>query len=67
MAGHKKGSAMAGSKYDNWCCQYGTHAPKAVSICKQQNGKNNGTVAAKGSQESVKDNLARFDSLPVPL
>lgn len=38
-AGHKAGTALHGSKYDNWCCQYSTHAPKAVSICIQQGGK----------------------------
>lgn len=38
-AGHKEGSALHGSKYDNWCSKYSTIANKAVSICLQQNGK----------------------------
>ena len=38
-AGHKKGSALCGSKYDNWCCKYSNHAPRAVSICIQMTGK----------------------------
>lgn len=38
-AGHPKGSALAGSKYDNWCCRFGTHAPKAVSVCIAQGEK----------------------------
>ena len=32
-AGHPQGTALAGSKYDNWCCKFGTHAPKAVPVC----------------------------------
>jgi len=38
-AGHHEGTALHGSKYDNWCCKYGKHAPKAVSICITQGGK----------------------------
>ena len=40
-AGHPKGSALAGSKYDNWCCRFGTHAPKAVSVCITQGENRN--------------------------
>lgn len=25
--------------YNNWCCKYGKHAPKAVSHCKISGGK----------------------------
>jgi len=35
-AGHKEGTALHNSKYDNWCCHYSNHAPKVVSICIQQ-------------------------------
>lgn len=38
-AGHKKGTALHGSKFDNWCCKFSTAAPKAVSVCLAQNGK----------------------------
>jgi hypothetical protein len=32
-AGHPKGSAMHGSKYDNWCARFCKHAPKALPLC----------------------------------
>jgi hypothetical protein len=35
-AGHPEGSQYAKSKYQSWCCHYGTAAHKAVSICIQQ-------------------------------
>lgn len=34
-AGHKQGTALHNSKYDNWCCKYATVANKAISICIQ--------------------------------
>lgn len=34
-AGHSPGTPLHGTKYDNWCCKYGTHAPKAAGRCKQ--------------------------------
>lgn len=37
-AGHPKGSRLAGSKYDFWCCKYGTQANRATSVCIQQGG-----------------------------
>jgi len=35
-AGHKEGTPLEHSKYNNWCCHFSNHAPKAVSICLQQ-------------------------------
>jgi hypothetical protein len=32
-AGHKEGTPLEHSKYNNWCCRFATHAPKAVSVC----------------------------------
>lgn len=40
VAGHPKGSNLRGGKYDHWCSHYGTAAPKAVSICLQQDYRN---------------------------
>lgn len=44
-AGHKKGTALHGSKFDNWCCKFSTAAPKAVSVCLAQNGKPSNALA----------------------
>ena len=38
-AGHPKGSPLRGSKYDNWCCKFGNHAPKCIQMCITQNAK----------------------------
>jgi hypothetical protein len=38
-AGHPKDSPYGKSKYQAWCCHYGTVAKKAVSICIQQKYK----------------------------
>ncbi len=51
-AGHKKGTALHGSKFDNWCCKFSTAAPKAVSVCLAQNGKpSNALAQASGAKE----------------
>jgi len=44
-AGHSKDSNLRGGKYDNWCCKYGTAAPRAVSICIQQDYRNSSSFA----------------------
>ena len=38
-AGHPKGSPLGGSKYDNHCCKFGCHAPKAIQRCIQEDAK----------------------------
>ena len=38
-SGHPKGSRLHGSMFDNWCVKYSTAAPRAVSVCIIQGGK----------------------------
>lgn len=58
-AGHKQGTPLHGSKFDNWCCKYSTAAPRAVSICKIQGGKSSNVqiestpLAAVGSNAGL--------------
>ena len=41
-AGHKEGTPLHNSKYDNWCCKFSTAAPKAISVCIAQDGRKEG-------------------------
>lgn len=42
-AGHKRGSRLERSKYQNWCCEFGQFAPKVVTQCIRQGKKRIGS------------------------